>query len=142
MDSDRLLSCCLYFTANTLARAITRLGEECFKPLGLSPSQAFLIMLALENPGISSGELAACLNLAPSTVTRLADAMVARGLVERRTQGKSASIHPTEQAKELAPKIAAAWKSLHRAYSDVLGEQAGQELTQSIHKASKKLGER
>ena len=32
------LECCLYFTANSLARNITRMGEEEFAVLGMTPS--------------------------------------------------------------------------------------------------------
>jgi hypothetical protein len=36
---------CLYFSANALARAITRIAEEKFALIGLSPSHAFLVIL-------------------------------------------------------------------------------------------------
>lgn len=132
-DSKTLLECCLYFTANALARTVTRMAEESFAPTGLSPSQAFLLMLAMESPGVTPSELAARLHLAPSTVTRLADGLVRKGLVERRTQGKTSHISPTAKGRGMSETIAAAWKDLHTAYSKILGEQAGADLTRSLH---------
>lgn len=46
-----ILHNCLYFTANSLTRVITRLAEEQFQRTGLSPSRAFLMMLVNDKPG-------------------------------------------------------------------------------------------
>ncbi len=139
--SDLLLSNCLYFTANSLARAITRMAEECFKPAGLSPSHAFLLLLVLENPGIGPSDLAGRLNLAPSTVTRLADSLIRRGLIEKSSQGKAVSIRPTPLGESQAQAIAAAWKALHKAYCERLGEKAGDDLARANDLAARKLEE-
>jgi len=140
-DTEKYLENCLYFTANSLARSITRMAEECFKPAGLSPSHAFLMMLAIENPGISPSELAWHLNLAPSTVTRLADSLIHKGLLEKSAKGKAVSIRATERGVALNEEIAAAWKALYHAYSARLGEEEGQDITQRIYKAAQKLDE-
>ena len=68
--SNTILHNCLYFTANSLARVITRMAEEEFRATGLSPSHAFLVMLVNDKPGIGQKELCEQLYLAPSTVTR------------------------------------------------------------------------
>jgi DNA-binding MarR family transcriptional regulator len=115
------------------------MAEEAFSPLGLSPSQAFLVMLAIESPGMSASEMASQLHLAPSTVTRLVDGLIRKNFVERKIEGKASLIHPAPRAKELAPEIAVAWKRLYHNYSDVLGENAGRELTGVIHEAFQRL---
>jgi DNA-binding MarR family transcriptional regulator len=138
-DSHTLLKNCLYFTANALARDVTRMAEDAFKPTGLSPSHAFLLMIAIELPGSTPTDLAAQLRLAPSTVTRLIDKLLQKGLVEKRSQGKNAFIHPTAKGKKMSRPIGKAWKSLYNAYSSVLGEQNGVNLTRTTHEASEKL---
>ena len=141
-DVKTLLHNCLYFTANSLARQVSHLAEEEFRFTGLSPSHAFLLMLVNDRPGITQKELSLALHLAPSTVTRFVDSLrLQRGLVERRTEGKSARIFPTEKGREMRELIAKCWKSLYHRYSGVLGEAAGCELTRVIDRADEKLKE-
>lgn len=116
------------------------MAEEEFRKTGLSPSHAFLMMLAMDDPGIGQKALCEQLNLAPSTVTRFVDALVQKGYLTRQTTGKTANIYPTEQGIALRADIDAAWKSLHMRYADVLGLQAGDDLTALIDKAAEKLG--
>ncbi len=96
-DTREILTNCLYFTANSLSRVITRMAEEAFRPTGLSPSHVFLLMLANENPGIGPKEMSDYLQLAPSTVTRFVDALVGKGLLERRAEGKTVGLFPTPE---------------------------------------------
>jgi len=133
-----LLHNCLYFTANSLARSITRLAEEAFKPTGLSPSHAFVLMTAAGSPGIGPGDLAAKLALAPSTVTRFADALVAKGLITRTAEGRATRLAATPAGLARLKGIENSWKRLHKAYIDVLGPE-GDRLAADIHAACLKL---
>lgn len=140
--SKIILHNCLYFTANSLARAITRMGEEAFQKTGLSPSHAFLVMLVNDHPGIAQKELAENLQLAPSTVTRFIDSLVYKGYVTRQTEGKTSKVYPTDEGKTLQVPIEDAWKNLHMRYAKVLGRREGDALTAMIDAASDKLNNR
>ena len=137
--SSSILHNCLYFTANSLARVITRMAEEAFRRTGLSPAHAFLIMVVNDNPGIGQKEICGQLQLAPSTVTRFIDALVNKGFVIRQVDGKASRIYPTPAGENLQEPIADAWKSLHDRYARVLGSREGDELTVMIDEASRKL---
>jgi MarR family transcriptional regulator, organic hydroperoxide resistance regulator len=139
--SKSILHNCLYFTANSLARVITRMAEEEFRKTGLSPSHAFLLMLATDNPGIGQKELCEQLNLAPSTVTRFIDTLVYKGYLNRKSEGKASNVHVTEEGKKLRSSIDEAWKNLHKRYAKVLGLKKRDALTLLIDEASQKLSD-
>lgn len=138
---DDYFDCCLYFTAGTMSRLITKMTEEVFMPTGLAPSYAFMQMLVNETPGITQNEIAARLHLAPSTVTRFLEKLLAKELVFKTAEGKQSLIRPTEKGLALEPELKAAWQALYKRYCDILGETFAVELTASMAKANRLLGE-
>lgn len=137
--SSELVHQCLYFTAGSLSRAVGRLADAAFAPTGLSPSHAFVLMLAAEEPGIGPGELAERLSLAPSTVTRFVDQLVAKGLLTRTAEGRTARLAATSRGLGLLKGVEQAWKRLHIAYVSVLGPEADR-LAREIDAACQTLG--
>ncbi|MGD9365856.1 MAG: MarR family transcriptional regulator [Desulfobacteraceae bacterium] len=136
-----ILHKCLYFTANSLARVITRMADEEFRRTGLSPSHAFLMMLVNNYTGIGQKELCERLHLAPSTVTRLIDALAYKGYLTRQTEGKASRVYATKAGEALRKPIEDAWKRLHQRYAKVLGLKEGDALTAMIDEAGQKLSD-
>lgn len=134
-----LLECCLFFTANSLARVITKMGEEEFAGVGMTPSYAFLLTLTIDSPGISQKELAEYLHMAPSTVSRFVDTLVSKKLITKEVEGRNTFIYPTDKGIALKPTIEQAWKGLYERYSKILGEEFGKNLTSLTAEASSKL---
>jgi DNA-binding MarR family transcriptional regulator len=134
-----LLNCCLYFTANSLARALTGLAEAEFQKTGLNPNYAFLLMLVCEHPGITQKEICANLQLTPSTITRFVDKLEAKGYVKRSLEGKNVLLTATPSGFDLLPQINAAWSGLHQKYAAVLGLEDSAALTQQVAQAAAKL---
>ncbi len=90
---------CMYFVANALGRRIEKLAIESWKKVDLSPSHAYLLMLAIEEPGIQPTGLSEQLILTPSTITRLIEKLEDKGLVTRdtRRQAHKGIPHPKSQ---------------------------------------------
>lgn len=137
--TDHLLKGCMYFTANQLARAITKLADDEFRITGLAPTYAFLMIAVNDRPGISQKELGELLHIAPSTITRFVEKLLNKNLVYTKQRGRQSLIYSTDKGRELQPIIEEAWINLYRRYSDVIGEQLGIELTEQMYQVSLKL---
>ncbi|MCT4638388.1 MAG: MarR family transcriptional regulator [Bacteroidales bacterium] len=131
--------CCLYFTANSLSRFINTMAEDSFKITGMSPSYGYLMLLLIDEPGLSQGELSKRMNLKASTMTRFIDKLIVQGYVERVHEGRTTFVYPTESGKELKALIDKALLDLFEKYCDVLGKEFAVKLTADIHKANEIL---
>lgn len=82
---------CIYFNLTTLTRKITKIWQEEFGRLGLSPSHGYLLFAMREHPDASQKELSEIMELNASTITRFIDTLISKGLVEKSTRGKGAN---------------------------------------------------
>ncbi|MBK9419242.1 MAG: MarR family transcriptional regulator [Flavobacteriales bacterium] len=130
---------CLYHAANAMARSISRLAEEEFAKADLVPTQAFILMSVINNPGITAGDIARQVELSPSNITRMLDKLEARDLVSRSTEGKLSRVYPTPASLQVEPLIKAAWGRMYARYSQMLGKENGAALAQDLTKASSML---
>jgi DNA-binding MarR family transcriptional regulator len=130
---------CLYFSANALARNLTRIAEEEYELTGLSPSHAMLLLTINDDQGIQPKLLAREMQLTPSTVTRLLDKLEDGNYITRRTDGKKVNVFSTSAGKALNQKIKKAWLRLFKRYTSVTGLKAGKEMTHWIYKTAQRL---
>ena len=139
--SEEYLHRCPYFTSASFARVISQMAEEeCqLGGTGLSPAHVYLIILVNDNEGISPSELAQKLNLAPSTITRMIDKLVIKGILERKIEGKNSLTYPTEKSMEMQKYIVETFQRLYKRFTDVLGKKEGYKLIRMINEATAKL---
>lgn len=130
---------CLYFTVNSFARHINALADEAFKPIGLSPSYAHLMLVLLNEPGLSQNQLSSKMNLKASTMTRFVEKLISLNYVKKIQEGRNSFIYPTDEANGLDEKIMQAVKSLYNKYCKLLGEETAKKLTADISSANRKL---
>ena len=136
---DHYLKECLYFTSSRLTRIVTKMAEDEFAVTGLSPTYAFLMMTVYDREGISQKELGEMLHLQPSTVTRLIEKLVIKGLIHKQVQGRMALIYTTDKGKVLKNMIYECWNNLRGRYNAILGENEGDNLTLHLSKVSDQL---
>ena len=130
---------CLFYSANALARNITRLTEDAFATTGVAPSLAFVLMTVSRNPGIQPSEVARIMMLSPSTLTRLVDKLETKGLLRREPEGKTIHIHLTGKGDQLVPALLAAWQDTYQRYTEFLGVAAAKQLTGQVYAAALSL---
>lgn len=129
----------MYYSANVLARIITKFAEEEFGTIGMSPSHAFLLMTINDKPGIRPMEISEIMMLSPSTITRFIEKMENKEYVWRKTVGKFIEVYPTDKCLSVNTKLHKAWKNLYNRYTHILGESHARLLTMTIYEAAKKL---
>lgn len=137
--SDSKFCNCLYFTANALARKTEKLANESWKKIGLAPSHAYLLILALEEPGINAGQAAEQLQLTPSTITRTIEKLEEKKLLLRVTEGKQTNLYPTQKGKELKPSLKECIDEFDKKYTAILGKTDSHELIKTMNTIADKL---
>jgi DNA-binding MarR family transcriptional regulator len=129
----------MYYSANALARNMTRMAEKEFERTGLAPSLGFVVMTVNKKPGIAAGDIAHIMQLQASTVTRLVDKLVKSGYLKRKTAGKFVLVVPTPKATRLNERLVVAWQELFKRYTAILGEEPSNDLTAAMYEASCRL---
>ncbi|MEX6690439.1 MarR family transcriptional regulator [Danxiaibacter flavus] len=137
--NDCRYSECLYFSSAAFARQIEKLAQESWKPVDLSPSHAYMLMMIIEDAGIQPGILAENLMLTPSTITRLIEKLESKKLVVRTSEGKVTNVYPTPKAKELFPLLKQCSQKFNEAYSAILGREESSRLVQTMNKLTDKF---
>ena len=130
---------CMYFSTNALARKIEKLAAESWKPVNLSPSHGYLLMIVIEEPGIQPGVLADEMQLKPSTITRLIEKLEERKLAVRTVEGKVTNVYPTPRGKELYGKLKECVRDFSSAYCSILGKEECAKMINSMNKLADKL---
>ena len=130
---------CLYFTANALARKIEKLAQASWRKVDLSPSHAYLLMMAIDEPGVQPSTLVDHLQLQPSTISRLLEKLETRKLVVRITEGKTTNVYPTQKGKDLLPRLKECLHEFYSRYASLLGKEESAKLVQSMNKFADKL---
>jgi DNA-binding MarR family transcriptional regulator len=130
---------CLYFSSNALARKIEKLANDSWKKVGLTPSHAYLLMLAIEEPGIQPSVLVKQLLLTPSTITRLIEKLEEKKLVVRTMEGKLTNVYPTPKAKALLPDLKDCLNHFYQNYSAIIGKEESARLVANMNRLVDKL---
>jgi len=117
---------CLYFNTTALARLLEREWTAAFAGFQLTPPQAFMLRLVLDQPGRSQRELADAMTIARPTATRVLDGLELRKLIQRRAgeaDAREQRVHPTAAAEAIHGALNAASGNVTRRLKQLLGPQ-------------------
>jgi DNA-binding MarR family transcriptional regulator len=129
----------LYFSASALAREVEKLATACWKPVGLSPSQAHIILFLMDVSITGPSIIARTLLLSRSTITRLLDGLERKGLIQRFDGEGIRPVSLTEKARALEEQFLECELDFERRYTKLLGNEYTTSLTKEMNKATGKL---
>jgi len=133
---------CLYFNATKFTRLISSSWEKAYRPVNLSPSHAYLMMLILESPGDTLKKLSAKIDLKLSTVSRLADGLCSKGLIVRKKTNndkRERNIYPTKNGLNLKNDLEEITRKLRKEIRKTLGSTDASEAISLLKKFSENL---
>jgi DNA-binding MarR family transcriptional regulator len=126
----------LYYTTTAFSREIASIAEIAFADLGLTPSDAYLIMCVNEKPNIQPTEISDKILLAPSTITRMIEKLEKRSIVTRSTEGKYTFVAPTAKGKEIYGSVIKKWDEVGVLFTKKLGDSTVSSLVQFTTQAA------
>jgi MarR family transcriptional regulator, organic hydroperoxide resistance regulator len=129
----------LYFSAGALAREAEKLAVACWKPVGLSPSHAQIILLLMQVQTIGPSFLAKSLLLSRSTMTRLLDSLERKGLINRFTYDKVRMVQLSVEAAKRAEEFLECDMAFRQRCYRLLGEDKTVRLMRRMNDATDRL---
>ena len=126
----------LYYTTTAFSREIASIAEIAFADLGVTPSDAYLIMCVNEKPNIQPTEISDKILLAPSTITRMIEKLEKRSIVTRSTEGKYTFVAATAKGKDIYVAIIKKWDEIGALFTAKLGDSTVSSLVQFTTQAA------
>ena len=128
-----------FHVAHALYRLMNQKAEAAFQDIGLTPSDAYLIMAVNEKMNIQPTEISDKILLAPSTITRMVDKLEKRRLLDRSREGKYSYIRTTSKGADLYPIIQQIWTKMNTDYEAILGKELVGQLTNELNGVNDKI---
>ena len=129
----------LYFSVTVLARELGVVAENYFNVIGLTPSDAMLMLVVNNKPNVQPTEISEKIKLAPSTITRMVEKLEKKDLLMRTSESKYTFIKATEKGQKLAPSILETWQTVFKYFNDQLDVSTVEKLISQTTDASKKI---
>jgi DNA-binding MarR family transcriptional regulator len=133
----RFLESLIGYNARRAALAIIEEFLERMAVYGLKPVDFSVMSVIVHNPGVTSRQLCASLNILPPNLVSLIQSLDSRGLVERLPHphdGRAVGLHPTEKGKALMMQAEATASELERNVGGKLTPNQAQTLVTLLQK--------
>ena len=133
----RFLESLIGYNARRAALAIIGEFLEKMAVYGLKPVDFSVMSVILHNPGVTSRQLCASLNILPPNLVSLIQSLDSRGLIERLPHphdGRAVGLHPTEKGKALMTEAENTASELERNVGGKLTSNQAQTLVSLLQK--------
>ena len=133
----RFLESLIGYNARRAALAIIEEFLERMAVYGLKPVDFSVMSVIVHNPGVTSRQLCASLNILPPNLVSLIQSLDSRGLVERLPHpqdGRAVGLHPTEKGKALMVQAEATASELEKNVGGKLTPNQAQTLVTLLQK--------
>ena len=125
---------------NARRAALAVIGEflEQMAVYDLKPVEFSVMSVVLHNPGVTSRQLCAALDILPPNLVGLIQLLETRGLIERKPHpydGRAVGIHPTNEGEALMMKAEVTAKELEMNVGSTLTPNQVQTLVTLLQKA-------
>jgi DNA-binding MarR family transcriptional regulator len=112
MDLASLISECACLKVRTAARAVTRLYDDAFRPVGLRATQLSVLVAVAFSEAVSIASLSRLLGMDRSTLTRNLRPLEEKGLVVLGPEGhhRSRTLSITSKGDQLVRKALPLWE--------------------------------
>ncbi len=127
----------LGYNARRASLAVIAQFLERMAVYDLKPVEFSVMSVIVHNPGVTSRQLCAALNILPPNLVGLVQSLEARGLIERLPHphdGRAMGLHPTEQGQELMLKAEATASELEMRIGSKLTPNQVQTLVNLLQK--------
>lgn len=125
------------YNARRAALAVIADFVEKMAVYNLSPVDFSVMSVIVHNPGVTSRQLCAALNILPPNLVGLIQVLEARGLIERQPHphdGRAVGLHPTEQGIDLMKEAEATASELEKKVGGKLTSNQTQTLVTLLQK--------
>ena len=133
----RYLQTLLGYNARRAALSIISVFLERLAVYGLKPVDFSVMSVIHHNPGVTSRQLCASLNILPPNLVGLIQSLESRGLIERKphpTDGRAVGLHPTDKGVSLMQQAEVTAYELEIDASSKLTAHQRQTLVQLLQK--------
>ncbi len=131
----------LFFSSGILSRMLHKIGKQEFETIGITHSQAYILLIVNKYPGIAQHEIRDLLWFASSTVTRFVKDLEKKEYLIRAHEGKITQVYPTDKSKESIKHINLVWSDLNGKYQDSLEKKSTKKLAEEMYQSALFLGE-
>jgi DNA-binding MarR family transcriptional regulator len=125
------------YNARRAALAVISQFLERMAVYDLKPVDFSVMSVVVHNPGVTSRQLCAALNILPPNLVGLVQSLESRGLLERLphpSDGRAMGLHPTDQGEQLMKKAEATASELEMTIGSKLTPHQAQTLVSLLQK--------